>query len=193
MSYEKEFKAAMSRTSQWKLGSFSPAESGTGLSVEQRNELEAANHIPFEERVGKVMSVNFGDFHYILKSFGITDAVLTIGNVSRYGEMRYPVTAGHLKKILKHKSGEENSDRYHLWTTLPDGTIIDSVMLAALYLEGEADINPAIPSERALYGHPDKLPFGLKYHPLVVGVEFFVASDTIDREAMEYIMSEAPA
>lgn len=193
MSYEKEFKAAVSRTAQWKLENVRMAESGTGLTVEQRNELEAANHIPFEERVGKCMSVNFGDFHYILKSFGIKDAILTIGNVSQYGEMRYPITAGHLKKVLKHKSGEENSDRYHIWTTLPDGSIIDSVMLAALYLEANADINPAIPAERALYGSPENLPFGLKYHPLVVGVEFFVASDTIDREAMDYIMSEAPA
>jgi hypothetical protein len=51
-------------------------------------------------------------------------------------------------------------------------------------------VNEAVPAERYLYGPADELGHGIAYHPMIVGLEFFIASETIDREAMEYLMGE---
>ncbi|WP_239057898.1 hypothetical protein [Pseudodesulfovibrio sp. JC047] len=56
--------------------------------------------------------------------------------------------------------------------------------------EKDIDINPAIPAERYFYGNADELSHGVTYHPMILGLEFLIASDTIDREAMEYLMGK---
>ncbi|WP_319471432.1 hypothetical protein [uncultured Pseudodesulfovibrio sp.] len=188
MSYRKEFQAAVNRTAKWKLGGYAIDELDTPVDQSVLNELEATSHIPFAERAGKGMSVNFGMYHMLLTRFGIQGAVITMGNVSINGEMRLPVTASHFKKMIKHQSGEENMSQYHLWTTLPGGIVLDHVILSSLHGEGLVEVNDAIPTERYICGPGDELPHGLEYHPIVVGVDFFVASGTIDPEAMDYLM-----
>ncbi len=127
-------------------------------------------------------------FHMLTKKFLIPNAIITLGNVSVDGDMLLPVTVPDFKQMLAEESGEENLGSYHIWTTLPGGVILDHVILSSLHHDGLAHINEAIPAERYLYGPGDELPHGLTYHPMVVGLEFFVASGTIDPEAMEYIM-----
>ena len=188
MTYLEEFQAASSRTRKWKLGDYTLAETGVPLAQNLLNELEATSHIPFTDRAGKGMSVNFGMFHMLVKKFDIPDAIITMGNVSVNGEMRLPVTASHLKKIIKHQNGEENMGQYHLWTTLPGGVVLDHVILSSLHHDGMIAVDEMIPSERYISEQADDLPHGLKYHPLVMGLKFFVASGTIDSEAMDYIM-----
>ncbi len=165
MSYRKEFQAAINRTTKWKLGGYAIDELDTPVDQSVLNELEATSHIPFTERAGKGMSVNFGMYHMLLTRFGIEGAVITMGNVSVNGEMRLPVTASHFKKMIKHQSGEENMSQYHLWTTLPGGIVLDHVILSSLHGEGLVEVNDAIPSERYICGPGDELPHGLEYHP----------------------------
>ena len=190
MSYIEDFQAAASRTRKWKLGDYALTKSSTPLDQNLLNELETSSHIPFADRVGKGMSVNFGMFHMLLTKFNIPDAIITMGNVSINDEMRLPVTSSHLKKIIKHQSGEENMGQYHLWTTLPGGVILDHVILSSLHHDGVIKVDEMIPSERYISCQADDLPHGLKYHPLVMGLEFFVASGTIDKEAMNYLMGD---
>ncbi|WP_394699682.1 hypothetical protein [uncultured Pseudodesulfovibrio sp.] len=190
MSYLKEFKAAASRTKKMNLGEFTIAETPFPIDQTILNAVEETGHIPFAERAGKAMSVNFGMFHMLIKKFHIPGGIITLGNVSVNGEMRLPVTPTHFKKMVENKTGEEEMGSYHLWTTLPGGIIIDHVMPSALHGEGLIDVNEAVPAERFLYGQADELPYGLTYHPMVLGLEFFIASETIDREAIEYLMGE---
>jgi len=190
VSYTDEMHQAVIRTKKWNLGDYAIDETSPALDQTLLNELEATSHIPFADRAGKGMSVNFGMFHMLLKRFNVENAIITMGNVSVNGEMRLPVTASHLKKVIKHKSGEENMGQYHLWTTLPGGMILDHVILSSLHNDDVITVDEFIPSARFIHGQADALPYGLKYHPIVVGLEFFVASGTIDREAMDYLMGE---
>ena len=68
--------------------------------------------------------------------------------------------------------------------------ILDHVILSSLHNDDVITVDEFIPSARFIHGQADALPYGLKYHPIVVGLEFFVASGTIDREAMDYLMGE---
>nr|WP_287412955.1 hypothetical protein [Pseudodesulfovibrio sp.] len=190
MSYLKEFKAAASRTKKMNLGEFAVAETPFPIDQTILNAVEETGHIPFTERAGKAMSVNFGMFHMLSKKFHIPGGIITMGNVSINNEMRLPVTPTHFKKMIKNKTGEEKMGAYHLWTTLPGGIILDHVMPSALHKDGIMTVNEAIPAERFLHGQADELPHGLTYHPMILGLEFFIASETIDREAMEYLMGE---
>nr|WP_321256002.1 hypothetical protein [uncultured Pseudodesulfovibrio sp.] len=190
MSYLKEFKAAASRTKKLNLGEFAVAETPFPIDQTILNAVEETGHIPFAERAGKAMSVNFGMFHMLTKKFHIPGGVITMGNVSVNGEMRLPVTLIDFKKMIENKTGEEEMGVYHLWTTLPGGVILDHVMPSALHKDGIINVNEAIPAERFLHGQADELPHGLTYHPMILGLEFFIASETIDREAMEYLMGE---
>ncbi|BDQ38918.1 hypothetical protein SYK_32780 [Pseudodesulfovibrio nedwellii] len=190
MSYLKEFKAAASRTKKLNLGEFAVAETPFPIDQTILNAVEETGHIPFTERAGKAMSVNFGMFHMLSKKFHIPGGIITMGNVSINNEMRLPVTPTHFKKMIKNKTGEEEMGSYHLWTTLPGGIILDHVMPSALHKDGIMTVNEAIPAERFLHGQADELPHGLTYHPMILGLEFFIASETIDREAMEYLMGE---
>jgi len=190
MSYLKEFKAAASRTKKLNLGEFTVADTPFPIDQTILNAVEETGHIPFAERAGKAMSVNFGMFHMLTKKFHIPGGIITMGNVSINGEMRLPITPTHFKKMVEEKSGEEGMGSYHLWTTLPGGVILDHVMPAALHGEGIINVNDAVPAERFLYGQADELPHGITYHPMILGLEFFIASETIDREAMEYLMGE---
>lgn len=188
MSYLKEFQAAAKRTDQWKLGEHSVPEAPFAIDQTILNALEETGHIPFPQRAGQVLSVNFGMFHMLTKKFMIPNAILTMGNVSVHGAMRLPATVDHFRKVLDSQTGEENLGSYHIWTTLPGGYILDHAILSSLHADNLADVNEAIPAERFLYGPGDELPHGLVYHPMVVGLEFFVASGTIDPEAMDYLM-----
>lgn len=190
MSYLKNFQAALSRTKKWGLGESTLIETALVLDQAVLNALESTCHIPFPERAGKAMSVNFGMFHMLAKKFRIPGATITIGNVSVDGEPRFPVTHPMLKTIIKEQTGEENMSQYHLWTTLPGGYVLDHVILSALHADALVEVNDMIPSERFIYGQADDLPFGLTYQPLVTGLEFFAASGTIDPEALAYLMGE---
>ena len=190
MSYLTEFQAAAKRTQQWKLGSHALAETPFAIDPTILNALEETGHIPFAQRAGQVLSVNFGMFHMLTKKFMIPNAVITMGNVSVNGEMRLPATVPDFRRMLDEESGEDNLGSYHIWTTLPGGVILDHAILSSLHADGLADVNDAVPAERYLYGHGDGLPHGLAYHPMVVGLQFFVASGTIDPEAMDYLMGE---
>jgi len=68
--------------------------------------------------------------------------------------------------------------------------ILDHAIISGLHADGVVEVDEMIPTERYLYGQADELPHGLTYHPMIVGIEFFVASGTIDQEAMEYLMGE---
>lgn len=190
MSYIKEFQDAVTRTKNWKLGNFTVEENPFAIDQTILNMLEGTCHIPFPERATKGMSVNFGMFHMLMTKLPIPGAVITLGNVSVNGKMRFPVTSPDFKRMVKDESGEENMDTYHLWTTLPGGMILDHVILSALHLDETIEVNPIIPTERYIYAHGDGLPHEIKYHPMIVGLEFFVSSGTIDREAMEYLMGD---
>lgn len=190
MSYIEKLQLAVNRTKKWKIGEYSLIENGITIDQAIINALEESCHIPFPERAGKAMSVNFGMFHMLSKKFHIPGATITMGNVSVNGEMRMPITAPLFKKMLDEETGEENMGQYHLWTTLPDGSILDHVIVSSLHHDGLISINEAIPAERFVYGQAEDLPHGLEYHPLLVGLEFFVASGTIDPEAMDYLMGE---
>ncbi|MCJ2165817.1 MULTISPECIES: hypothetical protein [unclassified Pseudodesulfovibrio] len=190
MSYLNEFKAAAGRTKKMDLGEFSVNETPFPIDQTILNTVEEAGHIPFAERAGKALSVNFGMFHMLTRKFHIPGAILTMGNVAVNGEMRMQATPNHFKKMVQNESGEEDMGLYHLWTTLPGGVILDHVLPSALHLAGIVEVNEAVPSERYIFGQADGLPHGITYHPMVVGLEFFIASGTIDREAMEYLMGE---
>jgi hypothetical protein len=190
VTYNEDLQLAMSRTKKWRLGNYALNKTASPLDQNILNELEASSPIPFAERATKGMSVNFGMFHMLLKKFNVPSALITMGNVSINGEMRLPITSSHFKKMIKHKSGEENMSQYHLWTTLPGGMILDSVILSSLSHDGLIEVDDMIPSERYIYGQADDLPHHLQYVPLVVGLEFFVASGTIDQEAMTYLMGD---
>ncbi|WP_272700466.1 hypothetical protein [Desulfovibrio sp. Fe33] len=190
MSYLKEFKNAVSRTR--KLGLGEPAVNETAMPLDQAvlNAIEETGHIPFRQRAVQALSVNFGMFHMLTKKFHIPGGVLTMGNVSVDGEMRFPVTPAHFRKMVENESGEDALGTYHLWTTLPGGIILDHVLPSALSGDGLMEVNEAVPAERYLYGPADELGHGIEYHPMVAGLEFLIASGTIDREAMEYLMGE---
>lgn len=190
MSYLKEFKAAAARTQKLKLGEITVNETPFPIDQSILNAVEETGHIPFAQRAVQTLSVNFGMFHMLTKKFHIPGGIITMGNVAVKGEMRHPATPAHFKKMIDNQSGEDELGTYHLWTTLPGGVILDHVMPSALHSEGIIEVNEAVPSERFLYGQADALPHGLTYHPMVVGLEFFIASGTIDREAMEYLMGE---
>ncbi|MGL1861572.1 MAG: hypothetical protein OCC46_03510 [Pseudodesulfovibrio sp.] len=190
MSYLKEFKAALSRTKKWKIGDGTSSESVCTIDQTILNALEGTCHIPFPERAGNAMSVNFGMFHMLVKKFRLPGATITMGNVAVNGEMRMPITHPQLKTILADETGEESMGQYHLWTTLPGGMVLDHVIMSSLHRDGIVEINELIPAERYIYGQGDDLPHGLTYHPLITGLEFFVASGTIDPEAMAYLMGE---
>lgn len=190
MSYLKEFKSAVSRTSKWNLGDFSVNEEPFPIDRSILNAVEETGHIPFAQRAVQALSVNFGMFHMLTKKFHIPGGVLTVGNVAVDGEMRHPVTPAHFRRMIADRSGEDALGSYHLWTTLPGGVVLDHVVLSSLHGDGLIEVDAGLPSERFLYGPADDLPHGLTYHPMVVGLEFFIASGTIDREAMEYLMGE---
>lgn len=190
MSYLKEFKAAASRTKKWNLGEIAVNETQFPIDQSILNAVEETGHIPFAQRAVQTLSVNFGMFHMLTKKFHIPGGVITMGNVAVNGEMRHPVTHADFKKMIENESGEDALGSYHLWTTLPGGVILDHVILSALHGEKIIEVNDAVPAERFLHGQADALPHGLTYHPMVVGLEFFIASGTIDREAMEYLMGE---
>ena len=190
MSYLTKFQAAAKRTGQWKLGGHALPKAPFAIDPAILNALEETGHIPFAQRAGQVLSVNFGMFHMLTKKFMIPNAVITMGNVSVDGEMRLPATVQNFRKMLDEESGEENLGSYHIWTTLPGGVILDHAILSSLAADGLADVNEAVPAERYLYAHGDELPHSLTYHPMVVGLQFFVASGTIDPEAMDYLMGE---
>jgi len=188
MSYLKEFHSAVSRSKKLKLGDHSVIEEPFAIDQTILNALEETGHIPFPQRSGNVMNVNFGMFHMLLKRFMIPNGIITMGNVSVNGEMRMDVTPNDFKKMIENETGEENLGKYHLWTTLPGGVILDHAIMSSLHHDGIVTVNDAIPSERYLYGQADALPHGLQYHPMVVGLQFFIDSGTIDPEAMEYLM-----
>lgn len=190
MNYLKEFKAAASRTKKLNLGDFSINETPFPIDQSILNAVEETGHIPFAQRAVQTLSVNFGMFHVLTKKFHIPGGIITMGNVAVNGEMRHPATPTHFRKMIENESGEDELGSYHLWTTLPGGVILDHVMPSALHTEGIIEVNDAVPAERFLYGPADELPHGLTYHPMIVGLEFFIASGTIDREAMEYLMGE---
>jgi len=190
VTYIKEFKDAVIRTKNWKLGNHTVNENPFAIDQTVLNAVEETGHIPFKDRAGKAMSVNFGMYHMLTTKFPIPNAIITMGNVSVNDEMLLPVTPGHFKNMLKNESGEEDMGQYHLWTTLPGGMILDHVIMSSLSHDGIIEVDDMIPSERFLYSHGDSLPHGLQYHPMVVGLEFFVSSGTIDREAMEYLMGD---
>lgn len=188
MSYIKEFAAAATRTRKMNLGDITLSESPVVLDQAVLNAVEETGHIPFAQRAVQTLSVNFGMFHMLTKKFHIPGAVLTMGNVAVNGEMRFPATPSHFRKMVENESGEDELGSYHIWTTLPGGYILDHVMPSALHGEGVIQVNDAVPAERFFYGQADDLPHGLTYHPMVVGLEFLIASGTVDREAMEYLM-----
>jgi hypothetical protein len=190
MSYLNEFNAAVRRTAKWKLGRHPLPARAEVLDQAVLNELEASSHIPFEERAGKAMTVNFGMFHMLMKRFGVDGCVITMGSVSRDGERIVDAPQASFKAMLANKSGEESIGTYHLWTTLPGGVILDHAILSFLHRDNAVTVNPMIPSERFICAPADALPHGLTYHPVVVGHQFFVASGTIDREAMDYLMGD---
>lgn len=190
MSYLKEFKGAVSRTARWDLGDFTVNETEFPIDQAVLNAVEETGHIPFAQRAVQTLSVNFGMFHMLTKKFQIPGGILTMGNVAVDGEMLHPVTPSHFKKMIANKSGEDELGTYHLWTTLPGGVILDHVMPSTLHSDGVIKVNDAVPSERFIHCQADGLPSGLTYHPMIVGLEFFIASGTIDREAMEYLMGE---
>jgi hypothetical protein len=190
MSYLKEFKSAVSRTAKWDLGEFTVNETAMPIDQAVLNAVEETGHIPFAQRAVQTLSVNFGMFHMLTRKFHIPGAVMTLGNVAVDGEMRHPATTAHFRKMIANESGEDQLGSYHLWTTLPGGVILDHVMPSALHADGIITVNDAVPAERFLYGPADELDHGLTYHPIIVGLEFFIASGTIDREAMEYLMGE---
>jgi hypothetical protein len=190
MSYIKEFRSAASRTARWGLGNHDLPDTAAPLDQAILNELEASSHIPFAERAGKAMAVNFGMFHMLVKKYGVRDCVITMGSVSVDGNPLVDAPPALFKTMIDDQSGEAHLGSYHLWTTLPGGVILDHVILSSLHRQGLVDINEMIPSERSVCAQADGLPHGLRYHPAVVGEEFFVASGTIDREAMDYLMGE---
>lgn len=190
MSYLNEFKAAVARTRKLNLGEFKVNETPFPIDQAVLNAVEEAGHIPFGERAGKALSVNFGMFHLLTRKFQIPGALLTMGNVAVNGEMRMQATPTLFRKMLENESGEEDMGLYHLWTTLPGGVVLDHVLPSALHLDGVIKADEAVPAERFLHGQADSLPHGITYHPMLVGLEFFIASGTIDREAMEYLMGE---
>jgi len=188
MSYLKEFQAAASRTRQWNIGDVTQPDTPFPIDRAVLNALEETGHIPFPLRAAQVLSVNFGMYHVLAKKFHIPNGVITMGNVSVDGRMLLPATIDDFRHMLKHRNGEDTLGSYHIWTTLPGGVILDHAILSTLHGEGLAQIDHAIPAERYLYAPGDDLPHKLAYHPMVVGLEFFVASGTIDPEAMEYLM-----
>jgi len=190
MSYLKDFKAAASRTGKWNLGEITVNETPFPIDQSILNAIEETGHIPFAQRAVQTLSVNFGMFHMLTKKFHIPGGVITMGNVAVDGMMRHPVTPTDFRKMLENESGEDALGSYHLWTTLPGGMVLDHVILSALHGERIIEVNDAVPAERFLHGQADGLPHGLTYHPMVAGLEFFIASGTIDREAMEYLMGE---
>lgn len=190
MPYLKEFKSAASRTAKWGLGEFTVNETALPIDQAVLNAVEETGHIPFAQRAVQTLSVNFGMFHMLTRKFHIPGGIMTMGNVAVNGEMRHPVTPAHFRKMIAKGSGEDELGTYHLWTTLPGGIILDHVMPSALHADKIITVNDAVPAERFLYGPADRLPHGLTYHPMVAGLEFFIASGTIDREAMEYLMGE---
>jgi hypothetical protein len=190
MTYLKEFKGAVSRTRKLGLGDVAVNETAVVLDRAVLNAIEETGHIPFRQRAVQGLNVNFGMFHMLAKKFHIPGGVLTMGNVAVGGEMRFPVTPAHFRKMVENESGEDALGTYHLWTTLPGGVILDHVLPSILAGEGIIGVNEAVPAERYLYGPADELPHGITYHPMVAGLEFLIASGTIDREAMEYLMGE---
>ncbi|BCS90113.1 hypothetical protein [Pseudodesulfovibrio sediminis] len=190
MNYLKEFKAAASRTKKLGLGEYTLCETPFPIDQSILNAVEETGHIPFADRAGKAMSVNFGMFHMLTKKFFIPGGLITLGNVSINGTMRMPVTPTDFKKMVENESGEEDMGMYHLWTTLPGGVILDHVLPSALHADDLIEVNEAVPAERFFHGQADALPHDIVYHPMIVGLEFFIASGTIDREAMEYLMGE---
>lgn len=69
MTYIKELQLAINRTRKWKLGNYAIIENGVSIDQTILNALEESSHIPFAERAGNPMSVNFGMFHMLLKNF----------------------------------------------------------------------------------------------------------------------------
>lgn len=190
MTYLKEFKAAANRARKLDLGDTSLSEEPVSIDRAILNAVEATAHIPFPLRAENGFNVNFGMFHMLAKKFHIPGATMTLGNVAVNGEMRFPATPAHFKKMVSEQTGEENMGNYHLWTTLPGGVILDHAILSGLHHDGLIKVDDAIPSERFLYGQADELMHGITYHPMIVGLEFFVASGTIDQEALEYLMGQ---
>ncbi len=190
MSYFEEYQAACTASSQLGLGSYSPHKQGMPILAAVLDAVEATGHIPFPQRAENAFNVNFGMFHMLTKKFHIPGATITLGNVAIHGEMRFSATPDDFTKMVAEQTGEENMGRYHLWTTLPGGNVIDHAILSGLHSDGLIAVDEAVPSERYLYGPADDLPHGLSYHPMIVGLEFFVASGTIDQEALEYLMGE---
>lgn len=190
MTYIDELQLAINRTRRWKLGDYALVENGVSIDQTILNALEESGHIPFAERAGNGLNVNFGMFHMLVKKFHIPGALMTLGNVSTGDDMRFAVTPKLFEKMIKDESGEENMGQYHLWTTLPDGSILDHVILSSLHGDNLITVNDAVPSERYLCSQAQDLPHDLQYHPLLVGLEFFVKSGTIDPEAMNYLMGE---
>jgi hypothetical protein len=188
MSYLKEFTAAANRTRKMDLGDFSLNADGVILDQAVLNAVEATGHIPFAQRAENAFNVNFGMFHMLAKKFMIPGATMTIGNVAVNGEMRLPATVAGFKNMVADQSGEDNMGQYHIWTTLPGGFILDHAILSSLHHDNIVKVDDMIPAQRFLYGQADELPHGLTYHPMIVGYEFFVASGTLDQEALEYLM-----
>jgi len=190
MAYLKEFKAAATRTRKLNLGEVTVGETAVTLDQAVLNAIEETGHIPFKQRAVQALNVNFGMYHMLAKKFHIPGGMLTMGNVAVDGEMRFPVTPAHFRKMVENESGEDALGTYHLWTTLPGGVILDHVLPSSLAGEGLVEVDEAVPAERYLYGPADELPHGITYHPMVAGLEFLIASGTVDREAMEYLMGE---
>ena len=188
MSYLKEFQSAASRTKRLGLGDVSLSETAVAIDQTILNLLEESCPTPFAGRAGAVLNVNFGMFHMLSKKLHIPGAVLTFGNVAAGGVDRYPADAPLFRRMVEEESGEENLGRYHVWTTLPGGVIIDHAVMSSLAHDGLVEVDDAVPSERFVYGPADALEFELSYRPLVLGHGFLVASGTIDPEAMDYLM-----
>jgi len=188
MHYLKEFQAALSRTRKWDIGDLSLPETAVAIDQSILNAIEETGHIPFALRSAQILSVSFGMYHMLTKKFLIPGAVITMGNVSVDGRNLFPATIDDFKRMVDRQDGEDALGSYHIWTTLPGGVILDHAVLSILHGENIIQVDDTLPANRYLYAPGDDLPHGLTYHPMVAGLEFLVASGTIDPEAMAYLM-----
>lgn len=109
------------------------------------------------------------------------NAYLTIGDVSFSGKPYFNVDQAYIKRLIQSgkRSLEAQKYHHHAWITLDSMEIIDFTINTSMALLSK-DLSSEMRNKMlgaVFSGHGDELRHGVRYHPVLVGDEFYTEYD----------------
>lgn len=110
-------------------------------------------------------------------------AYLTIGDVTFSGKPFFDVNEAYMENLVAAGKGSQRAQsyRHHAWVTLETMEIIDFTLNTSMALLSK-DLSPETRSKMlggVLSGYADCLTGGVRYHPVLIGEDFYNNYDSI--------------